>query len=252
MNTSILKTSVFRLILSKLEGILLRGLDIFRLLPIRVARIAKHLFYFFKRLFTRPKSILEFQENLFWLIELFCYFFDLLGLGEVYESLADIVKFNARPLLPDEIEKVEQIFGKTLNTNRIRIDESAFLGPRTKHFAYVSFYTINAWGNMSDDTFIHELTHIWQYKQLGSVYIPRALKAQFSSEGYDYGGLANLLLAIRSGRGLEHFNVEQQGDIIADYYRILSGNNPRWSVKSPQDLWVYEHLIGDIKHKTRA
>jgi hypothetical protein len=252
MNTSILKTSVFRLMLSKLEGILLRGVDVFKFLPIRLSRIGKHLWYFLKRMVKHPRSILEFQENLFWLAELFCYFVDVFGLGEIYESLADIVKFNTRPLLPAEVEKVEQIFGKTLNTNRIRIDESAFLGPRTKHFAYVSFYTINYWGDLSDDMFIHELVHIWQYKQLGSVYIPRALKAQFSSEGYDYGGLANLVLAIRSGRGLKHFNVEQQGDIIADYYRILSGNNPRWSVKSPQDLWVFEHLIGDLKHKTRA
>ncbi len=78
---------------------------------------------------------------------------------------------------------------------------------------------------------------------MGSVYIPRALRAQFSTEGYDYGGLANLLLAVRSGKKLDDFNLEQQGDILADYYRLKSGGRPRWGSPTLDDIWVYEHLV---------
>jgi hypothetical protein len=180
-------------------------------------------------------------------VELLFYIGDLVGLAEIYETLSDIVKFNTRPLDKHEVALVKKFFGPALHINRIRIDEFAFVGPKSHHFAYVSFYTINSWGEMREDIFVHELVHIWQYQQLGSVYIPRALRAQFSNEGYDYGGLANLVLAIRTGKKLDAFNLEQQGDIFADYCRILLGKNPRWAGTGKEDLWVYEHLLGDLK-----
>ena len=187
-----------------------------------------------------------------WAIELICYFWDLLGLGEVYETLMDFIKFNTRPLRDSEKTLVQKVFGDLIKLHRIRVDEHAFIRSSHSKFAYVSFYTINCWGPMSDDMFLHELTHIWHYQKLGSVYIPRSLSAQFSEDGYNYGGLANLVLAIRSGRGLDHFNLEQQGDILADYHRISQGRNPRWGNSTDDDIWVYEHLLSELKEKAMA
>lgn len=249
MNTQIV-TEVSRLCLSKLEGVLVRALDIVRWFPRRFLRLLSHFWFPIRKFIRHPREIFNIPEHLYWLVELIFYLGDLIGLSEIYESLADIVKFNTRPINNEERALVHKFFGKTLNTKRIRIDEFAFGGPASHGFAYVSFYTINSWGEMTEDIFVHELVHIWQYHQLGSVYIPRALRAQFSHEGYDYGGLANLVLAIRTGKKLKAFNLEQQGDIIADYHRILLGKNPRWGVTNKEDLWVYEHLIGELKTET--
>lgn len=249
MNTQ-LAGGILNFCLAKVQGVLLRLVDVFRWFPKRLWRIVNHLGSPFVRIWKRPQEVFNFSEHFYWLLELFFYVCDLVGLAELYESLADIIKFNTRPL--DEAEKalVRKFFGNSLNMNRIRIDEYAFGGPKSHGFAYVSFYTINSWGEMNEDIFVHELVHIWQYHQLGSVYIPRALRAQFSHEGYDYGGMANLVLAIRTGKKLNAFNLEQQGDIIADYHRILKGKNPRWGAPTQEDLWVYEHLLGDLKTNT--
>ncbi|MCB0688258.1 MAG: hypothetical protein KDC53_17090 [Saprospiraceae bacterium] len=249
MNTQTIR-DIASFCLSKVEGIFLRGIDVVRWVPKRLWRIVNHLGSFIYRIYKRPQEVLNVKEHFYWIIELVFYIADLVGVAEIYESLADIIKFNTRPLNETEKTLVSKFFGDSLNLRRIRIDEFAFGGPRSHDFAYVSFYTINSWGELNEDIFVHELVHIWQYHQLGSVYIPRALRAQFSHEGYDYGGLANLVLAIRTGKKLSAFNLEQQGDIIADYHRIIKGKNPRWGAITKEDLWVYEHLIGDLKAKT--
>ncbi|MCB0670136.1 MAG: hypothetical protein KDC80_30120 [Saprospiraceae bacterium] len=249
MNTQLLGGTL-SFCLSKVEGVLLRSLDLIRWFPKRLWRIVNHLGSPFVRIWKNPRELFNLSEHLYWLIELLFYIFDLIGLSEIYETFADIVKFNTRPLNDNEKALVRRFFGDSLNLKRIRIDEFAFGGPKSHDFAYVSFYTINSWGELNEDIFVHELVHVWQYHQLGSVYIPRALRAQFSHEGYDYGGLANLVLAIRTGKKLSDFNLEQQGDIIADYHRILKGKNPRWGGTTREDLWVYEHLIRDLKSST--
>ena len=171
---------------------------------------------------------------------------DVTGAGEIYESFADIIKFNTRPLTEDEKKVARKIFKKSINIRRIRVDEFAFFGPRSHGFAYVSAYTINSWGELSESLLVHELVHVWQYVEMGSVYIPRALKAQYSTDGYDYGGTPNLMRAVNSGTGLKEFNLEQQGDIVADYYRLANGHVPRWSNGGEEDIWIYEKLVRQL------
>ena len=251
MNTQF-ASSILALCLSKVEGVIVRLIDFVKLIPLRLWRLFNHLASPFVKIYRHPREVYNFTDHFYWLVELLFYIADLIGLGEIYETFADVVKFNTRPLDGGEKALVKKFFGNALNVRRIRIDEFAFGGPKRHDFAYVSFYTINHWGDLSEDILVHELVHVWQYHQLGSVYIPRALRAQFSSEGYDYGGLANLVLAIRTGKKLEDFNLEQQGDIIADYYRILKGKNPRWGATTKEDLWVYEHMLGDLMPKKES
>jgi len=250
--STLFSTPIVRLCFSKLEGLIIRLVDIVQYFPRRLLRIFRHFFLKIQTIFRSPRQILEVGQHLFWFTELFFYLLDLLGAGEVYETLADIVKFNTRPLTSSEAQAVREIFGDQLSIRRIRIDEYAFGGPKSHHFAYVSFYTINSWGALSKETFVHEMMHIWQYVQMGSVYIPRALSAQFSEEGYDYGGLSKLVKAVQSGKGLHDFNLEQQGDIIADYFRIKEGHHPRWSLSNQEDLWVFEELLTDLKVGEKA
>ncbi|MEM9920317.1 MAG: hypothetical protein AAF990_19630 [Bacteroidota bacterium] len=182
-----------------------------------------------------------------WWLELCVYALECLGVGELYETTLDLIKFNTRSLHPWEVQLARSVFGNTINYRRVRIDERAFVGPRQKRFCYVSFYMINAWGPMDNALLIHELVHIWQYERFGAVYMPRALAAQRTVMGYDYGGVGRLKLCKDNHFGLQHFNYEQQGDIIADYYRIREGYKPVWGIGSRLDLEIYHYFVEQLK-----
>lgn len=139
-----------------------------------------------------------------------------------------MVKFRARKLNAHEETLVHRYFGSRIATRNIRIDEKAWLGKKRYGSAYVSFEVINCWEPMSDVLFIHEMVHVWQYQTHGSVYIPRALWAQRTDMGYNYGGVQGLRMAVLQGRSLSDFNYEQQADIISDYFCLRNNLKPRW------------------------
>lgn len=183
----------------------------------------------------------------FWWWELICHILDTLGIAELYEASCDLYKKETRPLNAFEIVMAKEIFGNTINYDRVRIDETAEIACKNSQLKYVSFYTINSWGRMSDDIFIHEMVHIWQYENVGAVYIPKALKVHLTKGmGYNYGGLPALEKSMKAGGKLLDFNYEQQGDIVADYFRIRSGNPPIWGKATKKDLPVYEYFIAQL------
>ena len=118
----------------------------FKLFPLRIIRLMKHLWVGIKRL--RPRRMHWWESEVTsrklsrlanWWIELMVYFLECFGLGEFYETLMDFTKFNARPLHKWEIELAQMVFGNQINYRRVRIDEYAVLGPRQMRFCYVSF-----------------------------------------------------------------------------------------------------------------
>jgi len=245
---------IFYLFWIKAVAVIYRVIDMFKLLPLRVLRLLKHLWVGLKSL--RPRRMHWWESELNsnklsrlanWWIELMVYFLECFGLGEFYETLMDFAKFNARPLHQWEIELAKTVFGDQINYRRVRIDEYAMLGPRQIRFCYVSFNIINSWGPMLNSLLLHEMTHIWQYQNMGAVYIPRALKAQYSNAGYNYGGVSNLKAHLLKNEGIFSFNLEQQGDIVADYYLIKDGYKPRWGKGDKKDLAVYEKLMEEIR-----
>lgn len=149
---------------------------------------------------------------------------DLLGIFDVYEAVANSLFPATRPLTVAEVQMLHPIFGDSIPYALIRIDERAYVGPRWASFCYVFCYTINSWGPMSPPTLVHETVHLWQYTHRGAAYIPRALYAQTTEMGYNYGGLAPL----RTNHQLEAFNYEQQADIIEDAFRLTNGWPAQW------------------------
>lgn len=224
------------------------------MLPKRIFRLAKHLAkglrYFaptqtpWKQQWKHLKPWIVFSH---WSLDLFFYIIDIIGIGEIYETILDLFKFNSRPLNREEIALAKTVFGDAINYHRVLIDEYAIAGPKQARFAYVSFYTINSWGPMRRELLMHELTHIWHYEQLGSVYIPRALRAQQPQYGYNYGGLKSLTKVMHRDGNIHAFNLEQQGDIVFDYFRLMNGVPPRWGVANEADIGVYEYFIKDIR-----
>ncbi|WP_024302524.1 hypothetical protein [Pseudogulbenkiania sp. MAI-1] len=66
--------------------------------------------------------------------------------------------------------------------------------------------------------FIHEMTHVWQY-QLGYRLVWNALKIA-AKGGYSAGAPAYFydLKGQDKGKTLSQFNMEQQGELVANYY----------------------------------
>lgn len=178
----------------------------------------------------------------FGIAEILIAVLDLLGLFDLYEAITNTLHPATRALREEEKHLLQAIFGDSVPWALIRIDERAWIGPRWANICYVSFHTINSWGPMSPQVLVHEVVHIWQYTRVGAAYIPRALAAQGSAMGYNYGGLGPL----ERGETLESFNYEQQADIIEDAYRLANGYQAQWHGFGPEALPVYYPYLREI------
>ena len=197
----------------------------------------------------QPSYVRTYPRHLAWRsMEAFLLLADCLYLPELLMLLNRIFKTNTRRLTTDEIALARSIFGDSINYKKVWIDERAHIGCRQHHLAYVGFCVINAWGPLSEPLYLHEMVHVWQYQRLGSVYIPRALYAQRTPAGYNYGGIAGLRRAAEQGRGLADFNFEQQGDLVADYFCLLQGYEPRWCPDEVGYLGDFERVVGLKPH----
>ncbi|THH39716.1 hypothetical protein [Neolewinella litorea] len=169
---------------------------------------------------------------------------DLLFVFDLYEALTNWLTPGLRRLSTREIRLLRPIFGESVPYQRIRIDERAHLGPRRYRFLYVSFHTINGWGPCSDPTLVHEVVHVWQYVHFGAIYIPRALAAQRTAAGYDYGGPSGL----QAARSLEDFNYEQMADVIEDAFRLANGYPAQWiGGRTAEALPNYYRFMYDLR-----
>ncbi|MCB9080860.1 MAG: hypothetical protein H6555_04015 [Lewinellaceae bacterium] len=164
---------------------------------------------------------------------------DLLGFGLGYEVLTAGFKWRTRALSPEEIALLRTIYADSVKYHLIRIDERARLGTRKGGICYVSGHTINSWGHIPPELLVHEVIHIWQYERIGLAYIPRALRAQRSAAGYNYGGVEQLRHLRKQGATLWDLNLEQQGDLVADYYCLREGLVPSWV---PRDVSAHEEF----------
>jgi len=81
-----------------------------------------------------------------------------------------------------------------------------------------------SWADVTIDTLIHEMTHVWQGIQVGPLYMVQALEAQSTPESYNYGytdattgaGAEDKLNAANGD--FSQFNREQQAQIVMHYY----------------------------------
>ncbi|MNO57436.1 hypothetical protein D3C76_479720 [compost metagenome] len=88
----------------------------------------------------------------------------------------------------------------------------------------------NSFDDRDKALFMHEMTHVWQY-QLG--YAVKRHGLTVSSQGMDaYRYTLN-------GNGtISDYNMEQQGEIISDYFIICIIGNP-------QRVWISGHATKD-------
>lgn len=206
--------------------------------PTRLTRLIKHIFL------SDLGVNQSFQLRLVkWFPGIIALLIDLFALPEIYDCCTNLCKPGVRELNEEEFNEARSIFKDSIPVVDVRIDQHARLGPKQWRFAYVSFFTINIYGKMPIHLLIHELVHVWQYMNHGSMYIVHALFAQHSRAGYNYGGLAALQSVKNANGTLTDFNFEQQADIIRDYYLLSVGRRPQWSRATANDLDVYRYFV---------
>jgi hypothetical protein len=167
---------------------------------------------------------------------------DVLFVFDFYEIVSHKIKHNSRYLTLDEIDMAKTIFGESLNYKLIKIDEKATVVTKDKGIIYVGFNTINAWGTVREDIFIHELVHVWQYQKFGAGYISNALKAQVSEPGYNYAYTEGW----EKKTSIHDFNAEQQADLVQDYYRLKKGFRAQWKLEKSIQITDYQRFIDEI------
>lgn len=204
----------------------------FTQLPKRLYR----LFFYYSSPFYKRQSGHSLARSFPLLLADAIFFFDF------YEIISGIFKQNTRPLTPAEIEKGKVVFGNKLNYAIIRIDEKARVMTQGGYVIYVGFNTINSWGTLREDIFIHELMHVWQYQKFGAGYIANALKAQVSEAGYNYAYTEGW----HEKSSILDFNVEQQADLIQDYYRLKHGVPAQWKIANFIQLAHYQKFIDEL------
>ena len=180
----------------------------------------------------------------YWLGDLVFLMLDVMFIAEVHSITARLRGSRGRSLTPAERELAASYFGSSIELQKVRVWEG--LGGRLAKFAraFVSFNIINSRGGMKPDLLIHELVHIWQYQRWGGLYIFRALVAQHSQEGYDYGGVQRLYHSMLAGARFTDFNFEQQGDIFQDYYKLCTTD---FGVSAPLEESVYRYFIDQVR-----
>ncbi len=209
--------------------------------------------------FTNPKGLGKwFVDGVLggaaWTGRLVAKLLDVVSIGEIWDLLGQIVKFNTRTLNGAEIAEAQKVFGNSISYWQVRIDEasliaklgalfqgSAGMGVTTAHTINFNRKISPAAGNGDMAWLIHELTHVAQYEAVGSQYIGEALYAQ-ATAGYNYGGPAGL-----AGKNFSDFNREQQGDITQDYYLGVLYNNMPGGVPSSADRPTYQPLINQLR-----
>lgn len=197
---------------------------------------------------TYPQRLRRlFQKQSYERLSDFCFvLLDLFWVLDWFEIInALLLKRNSRALSDGEKFLARLVFGNAIPLELVRIDESARIGTRSMGIVYVSGFTINSWGPFPEAILIHELVHVWQYFQQGAPYIPRALRAQRTSMGYNYGGLN----ALHEVGHISEFNLEQQGDLVMDYFLLLQDRKASWAPEAKaEDLTLYETFIDQIRN----
>lgn len=210
----------------------------------RLRRFLKHLFPF---KYTIGREISAGVLIIEWFISMAFLITDLLLFPDILSILYVLFNREVRGLSPKEEEIKKLLFGTNLEMP-ILFNNNARLFTNNGSIAFVSFYVIHGC-QISDKTFAHELIHSYQFAKFGSPYIIRALIAQRTVSGYNYGGIKGLQDIFVNQKPISVLNYEQQGDVLADYYELLINENSIHPSKFAYYKQLYENVCSKWKDK---
>jgi hypothetical protein len=183
-----------------------------------------------------------------WVGTLLLRVLDLVGVPEIGEFLMHLFS-HIRRLSGAEINAAKSVLGPSaIRYGEVRVASGGWLSLVFKNNngrAFTTFHTLNMPPGEQLDVFVHELTHVYQYERVGSIYIPQAIHAQNTAVGYNYGDGAGLVQAKAQGRHYRSFNREQQAQIAQDYYRVVIAGGG--GGLSAAERAAYDFFIGELR-----
>jgi hypothetical protein len=166
---------------------------------------------------------------------------------------------NISRLSEKEIEAASKVLGAdSIRYDAVRVAEGRLLrlifrfnGQRP----FVTFHTINFYKPRDNSskhlsTMVHELTHVFQFEVIGSVYLWQALRVQwaFRDKAYKYGGWKGLAANRNEGWHFRDYCREQQAQIAQDYYSevIEKERLPEAPIRQAFEPFINELRNGEL------
>lgn len=144
---------------------------------------------------------------------------------EIYSQLSGgAFSTSSRALTSRERDIATLVFQESLDLDVVQILQSPVVSAPT-----TLGNNIRAQGAMSDGTLVHELTHIWQYQNLGSGYISDSLWHQAAAAITTGSRDGAYNARVEAGRRFTDYSAEHQATIVerwatSDTYR----NDPNY------------------------
>ena len=141
-------------------------------------------------------------------------------------------KKAARTLTPTEIESAKQVFNTKLDYSKVKVitgkDMTLWgriltMGGKAVVWGNKIYFPNDSSGNSKYDFsknpswYMHEVTHVYQYQNIGWKYVPKSIWAQLTKGqgAYDY--------QLVPGKSFKDYGIEQQAEIVRDYYNSATG-----------------------------
>ena len=151
--------------------------------------------------------------------------------------MQNIKQGSLRLMTPGEIHMAKMIFGHMISYHRVWIHYDSYFpfGLQRQDVAMApngeiylrDYYYLPDFSKTADigkqHTFIHELTHVWQH-QKGMAVRMRGLFSWAADYDYDFS----------EGKYLEDYAMEQQAQIVADYFLLYRYGYSAWSRLIPK------------------
>ncbi len=128
---------------------------------------------------------------------------------------------HGRNLRSSEITLARSVFGNSIDYTRINLIPTSILQWRTVGNTIRVPNDFSITDSYMAETFIHEMTHVWQYQHEGTSYISTSLSDQLV--GYIQTGSRNAAYAytIVPGKTFFEYRVEQQAMMVQTYFNLL-------------------------------
>jgi hypothetical protein len=255
-------TAVFNWVAERLRDLSMWPINLVRDFPVRLSRLAGTVWrgvwgiiLFLPELWQAAqganfKGWLIRQGGRFcnWLHQFVTQLFDLIGGPELIQF---VMHFFARstPLTSAEINMIASVLGPdALRFGDVRVVEGGIFDWIFKvngNLAFATWHSINLprTGRHTRQNLpivVHELTHVFQYENVGSRYLGEAIYMLIKTKRdcYNYGGRTGLQEACENGKCYCEFNREQQAKITQDFYDLSTQG---------KDVTAYEPFITQVR-----
>ncbi|MEZ4511793.1 MAG: hypothetical protein R3C62_07955 [Chloroflexota bacterium] len=239
--------AIFDWLAERLRDLCLWPINLVRDFPVRAARLlatlwrgVKGVVFFLPEMWGEngrflPHLRYKVGRLADWLHQLLTNLFDLIGGPELAQFFMHLVT-KTTPLTGAEIAMMSTVLGPhALRYGEIRVAEGGLFNLIFKlngNLAFATWHTINL--PLTSDSqgyshtrqnlpiVVHELTHVYQYEQIGTRYLGEAIYMLIKTrrDCYNYGGVSGLATACSHGKKYCDFNREQQAKITQDYFYL--------------------------------